>query len=131
MLEQPVPTELAADCKLEDVGLGSLSAVELSNRLSADTGWPLPTTLIFDYPTVGELVRYICAELAARYAGHDSATPLALLGELDEALAGSPPDGETRGRIVARLQEIISGLTDTNSPDHSSTVTRPGVPPGS
>ncbi len=100
MLEQPAPTELAAECKLEDLGLGSLSAVELSNRLSADTGLQLPTTLIFDYPTVGALVRYVCAELAARCAGHDSATPLALLGELDEALANSP------------------------------TTTRPGVPPG-
>jgi fatty-acyl-CoA synthase len=113
MLEQPLPTELPAESKLEDLGLGSLSAVELSNRLSTDTGLPLPTTLIFDYPTVGALIRYICAELAVPSTGHDPATPLALLGELEEALASSPPDGENRSRIVARLQGIISGLTAT------------------
>ena len=114
MLEQPVSTELATECKLEDLGLGSLSAVELSNRLSTDTGLQLPTNLIFDYPTVGALVRYVCAELADR-CGHDPATPLALLGELDDALASSPPDGETRSRIVARLQGMLSGLTVTDS----------------
>lgn len=69
MLEQPVSADLAAECKLEDLGLGSLSAVELSNRLSTETGLQLPTTLIFDYPTVGALVQYVCAELAARSAG--------------------------------------------------------------
>jgi acyl carrier protein len=115
MLEQPVPTELPAESKLEDLGLGSLSAVELSNRLSTDTGLELPTNLIFDYPTVGALVRYVCAELAARCAGHDPAAPLALLGELDEVLASSPPDGETRSRIVAHLQRIMSGLTAMES----------------
>jgi len=112
MIEQPASTELAAECKLEDLGLGSLSAVELSNRLSADIGLQLPTTLIFDYPTAGALARYVCAELAPS-DGHDSATPLALLDELDEALVNSPPDGETRSRVVALLQRIISGLTAT------------------
>lgn len=65
MLEQPEATELAAECKLEDLGIGSLSAVELSNRLSADIGLQLPTTLLFDHPTVGALVQYVCAELVA------------------------------------------------------------------
>jgi fatty-acyl-CoA synthase len=119
MIEQPASTELAAECKLEDLGLGSLSAVELSNRLSADIGLQLPTTLIFDYPTVGALVRYVCAELAPS-AGH-SATPLALLGELDEVLVSSPPDNETRSRILARLQGIISGLTATESTGDAAT----------
>lgn len=114
MLEQPMPTELTAECKLEDLGVGSLCAVELSNRLSTDTGLQLPTTLLFDYPTVDALVRYVCAELAAPSAGHDFATPAALLSKLDEALTSSPPDSETRSRIVARLQRIISDLTATD-----------------
>ncbi|MGH3941371.1 MAG: AMP-binding protein [Pseudonocardiaceae bacterium] len=76
ILEQPVPNELGAECKLEDLGVGSLAAVELSNRLSTDTGFQLPTTLLFDYPTVGALARYICG-IVSGLAHADSAENVA------------------------------------------------------
>jgi acyl transferase domain-containing protein/acyl carrier protein len=50
---------------LRDVGMDSLMALELRNRLQRTTGKPLPATLTFDRPTVAALSAYIADEVLA------------------------------------------------------------------
>jgi len=56
-----LPTEFALDPRqgLRNVGLDSLMAVELRNSLQRILGRPLPSTLLFDFPTVESLSGYL------------------------------------------------------------------------
>ncbi|MBE2224286.1 MAG: SDR family NAD(P)-dependent oxidoreductase, partial [Anaerolineae bacterium] len=48
---------------LTDMGMDSLMAVELSKRLQAGVGKPLPTTLAFEYPTINALTDYLATDV--------------------------------------------------------------------
>jgi acyl carrier protein len=65
------------DRGLKELGLDSLMAVELRNRLQASTGRVWPTTLAFDHPTLGALVRHLEQELFSRAAATPAPTPSA------------------------------------------------------
>jgi acyl carrier protein/NADP-dependent 3-hydroxy acid dehydrogenase YdfG len=56
------------DALLMQTGLDSLGATELSAQLSAEFKVKVPPTLIFNFPTVKEIVGYLQAALSAQHA---------------------------------------------------------------
>lgn len=58
------PAAIDREQTFEDLGLDSLTSVELRNRLNTATGLRLSATVVFEYPTIRELAEHMGQELA-------------------------------------------------------------------
>ncbi len=102
------------------LGMDSLTGMELRRRLASDTGIAVPATAVFDHPTPGALTDFVLAELA-RIAGEAAARP-------------SPDSAAATTTGIARDDDpiVIVGMAcrypgDTRSPDDLWQLVADGV----
>ncbi|MCN9244812.1 SDR family NAD(P)-dependent oxidoreductase [Streptomyces sp. RY43-2] len=95
------------DGPLTGLGLDSVMAVELRNRLSRISGLKLPVTLVFDHPTA----RAVTTHLLERIRQDAVAPATVLLEELEARLPAIASDGLTRKVVTTRLTSLLAQLT--------------------
>jgi polyene macrolide polyketide synthase len=132
------PEAVQVERAFKELGLDSLSGVQLRNRLAAASGLRLPTTLAFDYPSPRALASYMLDEVAgtvrptisvgAGAAGADE--PIAIVG-MSCRYPGGIRSPKELWELVARGGDAIGGfptdrgwnLEDLYDPD----TRRPGT----
>ena len=100
VLAHPDPAALDAERPFKELGIDSLTALELNNTLATQTGLTLPATLIFDHPTPTALARHLLEALTptAAPAGVVAVAavqvdePVAVVGMACRFPGGAPED---------------------------------------
>jgi acyl carrier protein len=90
-----------------DLGVDSLLAVDVRNRLEAALRTSLPATLLFDYPDLAALSAHLALELGPEAAPKDADAR----GTDTDAGTGTDADADADDDLARRLRAKVDALS--------------------
>jgi acyl transferase domain-containing protein/NADPH:quinone reductase-like Zn-dependent oxidoreductase/NAD(P)-dependent dehydrogenase (short-subunit alcohol dehydrogenase family)/acyl carrier protein len=96
---------LSRDASLEQLGVDSLMAVELSRRVEARTGVVLPTNLLMRGPTIAQLTAHLLGELFSVEALDEADVDALSEAEMDAMLHALAEAGELEALLPSALAD--------------------------
>jgi acyl transferase domain-containing protein/acyl carrier protein len=106
----------------KELGLDSLTALDLRNRLAAATGRKLPSTLVYDHPNPAALAEYLWGQ---EFQGDGAEDPLtAELDKFESLVSKLARDAEAREIAGTRLKRLLAKLADAASQEDGQSVAR-------
>ncbi|MGW0517176.1 type I polyketide synthase [Crossiella sp. NPDC003009] len=98
--------DITPDQSFDDLGLDSLTSVELRNRLNTATTLRLPTTVAFDHPSATELATHLLTQLDIPEPDPD-APVLAAIAHLRELLTAAAADNRPLTHLTDQLATLM------------------------
>ncbi|NUS91483.1 MAG: SDR family NAD(P)-dependent oxidoreductase, partial [Nocardia sp.] len=109
VLGHPSAADIRPEQGFDELGFDSLGGVDFRNRLSKVTGLQLPSTLVFDYPTLADMAGYLHEQLAATVS------------------AAPPADTAAATDDLARLTELVDRVLATAGADDATVTALLGI----
>jgi myxalamid-type polyketide synthase MxaE and MxaD len=107
------------DCEqgLFDLGMDSLMAIQIRSGLEAAVGQRLPSSLVFNYPTISALAGYLSTQTLASAAGptmpaRETVAPPPTRASTGDAADDSLSEDELATLLADRLRQIPAGRPD-------------------
>ncbi|QDZ22815.1 polyketide synthase [Chloropicon primus] len=115
--EDIVGVEADVDSPLIESGMDSLGAVEFRSNLSQMFGLELPPTLVFDYPTIQEIARFLQGSIVEKPLGGDKTQ-----------ISSTQPDPQELPVSVVEILDMVFKIPTLDEGSHSSSFLRLNTP---
>lgn len=116
------PADIPPDREFTEMGIDSLSSIELGTHLRALTGLKVPNSAIFQYPTANLLARHLLDQLAPEET--ELADPIVAEVEmLLSRLAAIHTDGTVPGELIERLSASVHRLGNGHTTGNGTAAT--------
>jgi acyl carrier protein len=113
VLGHPGADAVDPDVAFQDLGLDSLAAVELRNRLSQATGVTLPATVAFEHPTPSSIARHVLESLPiSKITGFDFN---ARISDFEAALAELDGNSQEYVDAIRCMRQLTSRFDSAGS----------------